>query len=156
METARAAARRDLDDLARLWRAAVADLAGQRGGLLLADGLGGEDLAAWLADGLADPDRLVVLGLIDASPVGMAAAAADRARREPLGVLEAIYVEPGARQVGVAEAMLDLVVSWCDARGLLGLDAPALPGNRAAKSFFEDNGFQARLLVMHRSAASRP
>ena len=33
------------------------------------------------------------------------------------------------------------------------MDAPALPGSRPAKAFFEDNGFVARLLVMHRPLA---
>jgi hypothetical protein len=45
--------------------------------------------------------------------------------------------------------MIELVVAWCAARGCAGVDAPALPGNRPAKAFFEDNGFVARLLVMH-------
>jgi hypothetical protein len=34
--------------------------------------------------------------------------------------------------------------------GCVGVDAPALPGSRSAKAFFEDNGFIARMLVMHR------
>jgi hypothetical protein len=34
-------------------------------------------------------------------------------------------------------------------RGCSGVDATALPGNRATKNFFEESGFTARLLVMH-------
>jgi GNAT superfamily N-acetyltransferase len=61
-----------------------------------------------------------------------------------------IFVEPNARQVGVAGSMLAAVVERCEEWGMAGLDAPALPGNRSAKAFFETQGMQARLLVMHR------
>ena len=35
----------------------------------------------------------------------------------------------------------------------MGIDATALPGNRATKNFFEAHGFTARLLVMHHALA---
>ena len=35
-------------------------------------------------------------------------------------------------------------------RACIGADALALPGNRATKNFFEQNGFVARSIVMHR------
>lgn len=151
METARASGLDDLDELITLWEAAVAELDGQRGGFLLAGALTRPDLRGYLKAAVGDPDRLVVIGLLDGVSMGFASAYAERSRREPVGVLEMIYVEPAARQVGVAEVMVELVLSWCRNHQLVGLDAPALPGNRAAKSFFEDQGFQARLLVMHRS-----
>lgn len=150
METARPATAADLDDLVRLWEHAVAELDGQRGGSPLAGSLWRPDLTAFLRSALADADRDLVLGLIDDSPVGLASVWADRSRREPLGQLELIFVEPSGRQVGVAEAMLSVVTARCVAWGMAGLDAPALPGNRSAKSFFETQGMQARLLVMHR------
>lgn len=150
METARLASRADVDAVVALWERSLSELAGQRGGALLAGSLERPDLAAHLTGALGCPDSAVVLGLIDEVPVGIASAVTDRRGRDPLGRIELIYVEPSARQVGVAEAMVDVVVSWCAARGLGGLDAPALPGNRAAKAFFEGHGFLARLLVMHR------
>ncbi len=33
----------------------------------------------------------------------------------------------------------------------MGVDTLALPGHRAAKNFFEESGFTARALVMHRA-----
>jgi GNAT superfamily N-acetyltransferase len=152
VETARASRVADLDDLVPLWEAAVDELDGQRGGFLLAGSLTRSDIRDYLKSALEDPDRLVVAGFLDGVVMGVASAYAERHRREPVGVLEIIYVEPAARQVGVAEAMVELVLAWCRDHHLAGLDAPALPGNRAAKSFFEDHGFQARLLVMHRPA----
>ena len=154
METARSATEADLPDVVRLWEEAVADLDGQRGGALLARSLIRPGLTGWAAAALTDPNRLMVLGFIDGVRVGLASAVTSAVPSEvaggPLGSVELIYVEPPARQVGVAEAMLRVVTEWSIARGLVGLDAPALPGSRPAKSFFEVNGFQARLLIMHR------
>jgi GNAT superfamily N-acetyltransferase len=150
VERAREATTADVPALVEFWREAVADLDGQRGGALLAGSLVspaavGDDLRA----ALADDDRLLVVGATDDADVGFASVYVDRMRREPIGVVEIVFVEPAARQVGVGEAMLDLVVGWCEARRCVGVDAPALPGNRAAKAFFEGHGFVARLLVMH-------
>ncbi len=156
MESARPATGADLEELVRLWDQAVGELAGQRGGGALAGTLTRRDLPAFLRAALDDPDRLLILGHYDGSPVGLASAWADRDRVNPVGQLELIYVEPTARQVGVAEAMLALVTDRCRGWGMTGLDAPALPGNRSAKSFFESNGMQARLLVMHRPLTDHP
>lgn len=150
METARPATPADTETLAGLWDRAVAELEGQRGGSLLAGALARPDTASFLARALGDPERILVLGFIDHVAVGLASAYVDRMRREPVTTLELIYTDPQARQVGVGEAMLDAVTAWSGDQGVAGMDAPALPGNRAAKSFFETHGFQARLLLMHR------
>lgn len=150
MESARPAIPTDRRELSRLWREAVAELDGQRGGSLLAGTLARGDLDGFLDGALSDPERLVVMGLFDSVPVGVASAYLDTFRREPVATLELIYVEPAARRVGVAEAMLDVVAHWSESRGSVGVDAVALPGNRGAKSFFEAYGYTARLLIMHR------
>jgi hypothetical protein len=49
----------------------------------------------------------------------------------------------------MAASLLD----WCRSLGCIGVDSNALPGSRAVKSFFENEGFTARLLVMHRPLA---
>lgn len=156
METARPARPDDLADLVRLWEHAVTELAGQRGGRLLARALARPDLAGWLVGALADPDRLLVLGSIDTTAVGMASAVLERTGPGLLTVVEVIFVEPPARQVGVAEAMLEVVLRQSEAWGAGGVDAPALPGSRSSKSFFEVHGFQARLLTMHRPLGGEP
>jgi GNAT superfamily N-acetyltransferase len=153
VESARPAAEADLEDLVRLWAEAVDELDGQRGGRPLAASLDRPDLPGFLKDALTDEERLLVLGRIDQVPVGVASVWADRRGPDPVGQLELIFVEPRARQVGVAAAMLSVVIDRCRVWGLGGLDAPALPGNRSAKAFFETHGMQARLLVMHRPLA---
>jgi GNAT superfamily N-acetyltransferase len=149
VESARAATAADLDLIASLWSRAVAELDGQRGGMLLAGNLYRPDPQKALKSAFDDIDRFLVIGDIEGVPVGFASVYCDRDRREPVGVVEIVYVEPPARQVGVAESMIKLVMEWSAERGCVGVDAPALPGSRSAKAFFEDNGFVARLLVMH-------
>jgi len=69
---------------------------------------------------------------------------------ERVGSVQELYVDPLVRRHGVGRAMSDLMVSWCVEQGCIGVDANALPGSRAVKSFFEAGRFTARLLVMHR------
>jgi GNAT superfamily N-acetyltransferase len=152
VEHARVATAADIRALEALRDQAVAELHRERGGALLVDSVvSSEPPDGALRRALDDPERLVVLGTLDGVEVGFASVRRDAARSQPIGVIEGIYVEPSARQIGVGEAMVDLVRNWCWGRGCRGIDAPALPGSRAAKAFFEDHGFVARLLVMHHS-----
>jgi len=67
-----------------------------------------------------------------------------------IGVVTELYVEPDAREVGVGETLVGRLLEWCREHGCSGIDATALPGHRAAKNFFEEQGFVARSLTMHR------
>jgi GNAT superfamily N-acetyltransferase len=67
-----------------------------------------------------------------------------------LGVIEDIYVDPGARAVGLGEALMDHLLRWCRDQGCFGVDSLALPGDRATKNFFESFGLVARAIVVHR------
>ncbi|MGH9055381.1 MAG: GNAT family N-acetyltransferase [Acidimicrobiales bacterium] len=157
MEQARLAAAEDLPALSRLWDSALASLDGQRGGSLLADTIVGTgNPADLLRRSLVDADQVVLLGLLDTVAVGFASARCDLSGHRRLGVVDAIFVEPPARQVGVGEVLLVRVVEWCAERGCEGVDAPALPGSRDTKAFFEDMGFVTRLLVMHHRLAGVP
>jgi GNAT superfamily N-acetyltransferase len=150
MEDARLATASDIPRLTALCEMARTEVVGQRGGaLLLAWMANSPGVAELVAATGTDPDRITVVGTTDGAEVGFASAHCDRTPSPPLGVIDAIYVEPAARMVGVGEAMMDLVVAWCSRRGCAGVDARALPGSRATKAFFEDSGFVARLLVMH-------
>lgn len=152
METARRATEADIPALTSLWRLAVADTELRRGGAaLLTDGHRPEPLSEELLGDLDDSDRLLVAGCIDAEVVGVGAARTRRIGPGPLtGVVELLFVDPEARAVGVGEAIMDVVTEWCHAAGCTGIDAPALPGSRQAKAFFETSGFVTRLLIMHR------
>jgi GNAT superfamily N-acetyltransferase len=67
-----------------------------------------------------------------------------------LGTITDLFVEEGGREVGVGEQIAGDLVAFCIERGCVGVDAAALPGHRAAKNFFEENHFTARMLTMHR------
>jgi GNAT superfamily N-acetyltransferase len=157
MEAVRAATRDDVDRLAELVAAAIAELAPMKGGAVWA---AREARQPPYADGLTreldDPDRRVVAGTIDDVVIGYGVGRVESlpdGRR--LGVVDDIFVEEGARAVGVGEAMLNDLVAWLETREVIGIDAIALPGHRAAKNFFEESGFTARKLVMHRPAGGR-
>ena len=102
---------------------------------------------------LEDPDSLLVIASIDDVPLGFAWARSEamlpRAGGERVGVVRLIYVDPEARGVAVGEAMIDLVLSELRDRGHRRFDARVSPGHRLAKNFFEQNGFAARLIIMH-------
>lgn len=100
-------------------------------------------------------DRVVVIGQIDGTAVGFATVGRETLRDgSTLGVIDEMMVHPGAREVGVGEAMMDVLLDQCRSWGCFGVDSHALPGNRLTKNFFESFGFTARLLVVHHPLAT--
>jgi GNAT superfamily N-acetyltransferase len=158
VEAARTATADDLDRLVEMVADAVAEQAGARGGAVWSQREARAVPAATsLAEALADPDRLVLVGTIDDVVVGFAAAHVEQLRDGALlGVVTDIFTEPGARGVGVGEVMIDRVLEWCRERGCTGVDALALPGNRGTKNFFETFGFTARAIIVHKPLVEAP
>jgi GNAT superfamily N-acetyltransferase len=144
----------DVGLLTGLHEAAVAELAPQRGGRALLGLTGrGADVAGSFAVQVLDSSRAVFLGMSAAGvAVGYATCSFyDLDGGQRLGRLDELFVLAEARRLGVGRALAGAGFAWCQAQGCTGVDANALPGNRAAKSFFESAGLTARLLVMHRS-----
>jgi GNAT superfamily N-acetyltransferase len=141
----------DVPRIAELNRAVVAELAPMRGGAVWkAREARPEPVEEGLAELLDDPDARVVVATIDETVVGYAVVHLEHlADGSILGVIDDIYVEEGARQVGLGELMIDDLMTWCEEHKCVGMDAMALPGHRATKNFFEESGFTARQLVMH-------
>jgi GNAT superfamily N-acetyltransferase len=151
VEGVRRASPGDADRLASLAAAARAELVSRRGGDLLVAAHPAPSADALVAE-MGDPGRLVLAGTLDGYPVGYLRAHVEAlADGRRLGVIEEVYVEPDARGVGVGEALVAAALAWCRGHDCAGVDAPALPGDREAKNFFETHGFSARLLVMHRA-----
>lgn len=158
MEAARIARPDDIDRIVELSGAMRAELSGYRGGDLWArtqPTLALEPSAVRIA--LDDPDACVVVGTIDNTIIGFGTGRviwlSDGGR---LGEITELFVEPGAREVSVGETMIASLTAWCADHGCVGVDATALPGHRAAKNFFEDQGFIARSLTMHHSLVPDP
>lgn len=151
-ESARPATTDDLPALVALVGAAVAEKKEQKGGELWARRERREDpMGESLAAALDDDDTVVLVGLIDETVIGFGSARVERLRDGGLlGVVDEVYVEPGARAIGVGEVLMNELIAWCRARGCFGVDSLALPGDRATKNFFESFGLVARAIVVHK------
>lgn len=140
----------DLDAVGALRRGALTEAAGLRGGDLYVT------RAAAPVPAPDDPVCPAWVGILATELVGYLFG-----RIEPLGdgralgLIEAVYVTPVCRAVGVGEEMMSAALTAFEAAGCFGVDAIALPGARATKNFFEESGFTARMLVMHHRLGSR-
>ena len=150
--TSRIATTADLDTLTTLYVALEREQADLRRMWPVFDGLD-EPLQLSLEEIIADPDSIVLVGEIDAYPFGLLWARSepmlDRAHGERVGVIRLIYTDEEARGVGLAEAMVTDALARLRVSGHRRFDARVSPGHRAAKNFFEANGFAARLIIMH-------
>lgn len=153
METARVANATDLDRLVELAREAIEELRPTKGGDVWARTAGrAEPVEDALRSALTDHDHLVVVGAVEEAVVGYGVARFNELRDGGrLGVIGDLFVEPDFRGVGVGEAMMDLLVDWCEEQGCFGVDSVALPGNRPTKNFFESFGLVARAIVVHKA-----
>ena len=158
MEGARPAGPDDLEELLLLSTEAQLELAPTRGGDIYyaREARAVADVESFRAS-LADPRHLVVVGTIDDVTIGYGGLHLEVLRTgELIGMVDDLYVLPDARGVGVGEAMMDLLVAFSQDHDCVGIDAVALPGNRATKNFFETFGLVARAIVVHRSFREKP
>ena len=156
MEDARRAVVGDVPRIVELAHALRAELRPNKGGSLwLAREAWPEPLEQTYGDLVAREDAFVAVGTFDDAVLGFVVVVLESLRDgSRLGRVTDLYVEPEARAVGVGEALIDAAVACCVEAGCIGVDAVALPGDRAAKNFFEQHAFTARALVMHRRLAS--
>jgi GNAT superfamily N-acetyltransferase len=151
-EAARTAVDADIPQVTALAGAATAEKLGQKGGPLWArrEGRPAPHEAA-LRSALDWPDHEVAVGTLDGAVVGYGVVRTETLLDGGLlGVIEDIYVDPGARAVGVGETLMNHLIDWCRTRGCFGVDSLALPGDRDTKNFFESFGLVARAIVVHR------
>jgi GNAT superfamily N-acetyltransferase len=147
VEGARRAGAADAEAVASLARELRVALAPQRGGEL------------WLLEARQEPLEqtlfeapAVVVGTLDDVVVGYGVARLDTlADGSALAVIEELYVEPAARDLGTGEAVLDGLVEWAREAGAIAIDAIVLPGLREGKNLFERAGMAARSLRPSRS-----
>ncbi len=148
---ARHATTDDLDDLVRLYAELEREMDDLSPLWIGASGLPGAPGDAF-ADAIGDPDTVVAVGCIDEHVVGFGLVRAESlpASDRTMAAIRYIFTERPAREVGVAAAILDVLLEAMEGRGIDLFDAHVLPGHRLAKNFFESAGFKARHIVMHR------
>jgi GNAT superfamily N-acetyltransferase len=142
----------DIPHLVALVGAAIEEKRGQKGGALWArrEGRPAPQEAA-LRSALESSDQEVAVGTLDAVVIGYGVVRLEKLLDGGLlGVIDDIYVDRGARAVGVGETLMNHLIDWCRARGCFGVDSLALPGDRETKNFFESFGLVARAIVVHR------
>jgi len=152
-EGTRPATEPDVARLAELADAAVEELRGGRGGEVWARRSARRPpYEPELHAQVASAEHLVLVGTVDDVVMGYGVATAEvLADGGRLGVVTDLYTDPGARELGIGEAMMDELVAWCRDQGCFGVDSLALPGDRHTKNFFESFGLVARAIVVHRS-----
>ncbi|MEM1335409.1 MAG: GNAT family N-acetyltransferase [Actinomycetota bacterium] len=136
----------DLEQLRLLEADARAALDGQRGG------------ERWLIEhpeiGSRWPERLtessvdVIVAHIEDVVVGylVAVLGDDQIIR-----VDQVWVDPGAREVGFGDEMLDTAIARAVARGAVAVEGQALPGDRHTKNLYERAGIVARLITTYRA-----
>jgi len=142
MEAARPARADDRERIDELRTEFFAELRAYRGGEL------------WVRERMtaARPDESgAFVGTLDEAVVGYGIVEVSELRDGGrIGAVTELFVEPGAREVGVGETLVRALLEWCRDHRCSAVDATALPGHRAAKNFFEEQGFVSRSLIMHR------
>jgi GNAT superfamily N-acetyltransferase len=150
--TSRWATQDDLKTLIALYRTLESEQAELKAMWPLFDGLD-TPFQARLREILDDERSILLIGEIDEVPLGLLWARSEemleRAQGERVGVVRLVYTDPDARGVGIAEAMIGMALAELRASGHRRFDARVSPGHRAAKNFFEANGFAARLIIMY-------
>ncbi len=155
---ARPASSDDIAELVRLYRLLEVEQAALKSLWPVADGLA-EPVGDSFRVLLDDPDSTIVIGQIDAVPLGFLWMRIEdllpQASPARVGVARLIFVEPDARGVSIGERMITMVMDEFRGRGIGLFDSHVSPGHRLAKNFFESNGYSARRIVMHHSEDDR-
>lgn len=156
MESVRRALPGDAVEVTALCRGAVDELRPNRGGDLWSRyEARPEPMDEAIRDHLVDADKVAHVGLIDDVVVGYALGRFEQLHDgELILVVSDIYIVPEAREIGLGELLIERLMADARERGAVGIDAFVLPGDRAAKNFFESHGMKARALLVHRSLDS--
>jgi len=135
----------DITITAELARAGRAELQDDRGGRwLLEHDSDRADPEQIHNDALANKRACLVVGSIDNVVVGFARAFLSNAATDTLCMIEELIVHPDARAIGVGSEILSGVRAWAIENDCAAIESHVLPGNRAAKNFFERVGMKTR------------
>lgn len=144
---ARLATAEDLTHVVALANAARTESETERGGHLLFDlthaSVGRVERYEAI---MSNADQIAVAGCVGDAVVGYATARTERGTGELICVLDELFVHPNARTVGVGATLLAATQDWAAEQGCTYVESQVLPGNRAAKNFFERVGMVTRAM----------
>ncbi len=107
--------------------------------------------SATLSAVLKDPAKVIVAGTYDDIVFGFALCEISHLLDgSKCATLTHFLVDPEARKVGIAAAMMHFLIEQVKEKGCTKIDSIALPGDRSTKNFFESFGLKARLLIVHK------
>ena len=139
--TARPAAADDLGAVRALVSLAATEARPQRGGALLID----FDFGGVLdVDISADDAVATFVGVLDDTVVGYLVLRRHVTNGVTVAMVEQLFVHPETRSVGVGATLLNCAAERGRQRSAVRLESHVLPGNRAAKNFFERMGLVTR------------
>jgi GNAT superfamily N-acetyltransferase len=98
---------------------------------------------------ISEVDSAVFVGTLLDSVVSYLAL--DVSRSKNRGIVTHAFVEPGARELGLGDAMLEAAIAVVRDAGLAGIEAIALPGDRETKNMYERAGLTARKLTVYKA-----
>ncbi|GEM_PF-6415342 len=108
---------------------------------------------------LDDEDTLVLVAVRGSRRVGFLNASVGRghaaAREERIGLVENIYVEPGIRGSGSADALLGQAMRWLEGKNVRMVEAVCEANNNRAIGFFGKFGFDLLTLALVRPLRAR-
>lgn len=143
--TARAATSADLSRTVWVAGLQAETVRDERGGRLHQDhDTKGYDASTAHADAVEANDQVLIVGCIDNEVVGFARAALHATVSAQLCMISELIVHPDTRSIGVGSAMLETVRHWAISHDCEAIESQVLPGNRAAKNFFERLGMKTR------------
>lgn len=142
----------DVDAMSAAHRAGQAAVADARGGPIdtLLKGRQ-EPIEATFASDLDTDGVLLWTGTADDIFVGYCVLSLSTLPNgDELGTVTDLWVHPKSRGIGVGYALMRTATDEASARGCIGIDARALPGDRSTKNFFESFGLVARAIEVHK------
>lgn len=90
------------------------------------------------------PTQTLVVGCVDGVVVGYGLAALSPAVSGQICMIDELVVHPEAQAIGVGSDILEKVREWAVEHSCSAIESQVLPGNRAAKNFFERVGMKTR------------
>jgi GNAT superfamily N-acetyltransferase len=139
----------DADALHDLQASARAALIGVRGGALRLEEC--PVVHDWPAQ-VRDPATVVLVGTLDDAVLGYLVLRLANERNR--GIVTHVFVEEGARELGLGDLMIEHATAAVRAAGLAGIEGTALPGDRETKNLFERAGITARKITVYKSLLS--